>query len=275
MKHLRIYLSIFILGVIACSCSKEYGSYEYAPAINLTKTNIALSETDAATAFNVFIYNNAAKYSDVRIVVEGEPVVETGSEAAVYGTDFTISPAPVVADNKLTWELTQFDNDTVRFLLTPIHNKQSIENHKYQLKIKSVSEGMAMGGQSSLKLAFNNVDQTIEGYELSSSPKSLVFTPSIASGSISEGKALTLTAKNLSKDISVSKTENFKFSLTNNPHESKDILVIPLSSIVNDNVTFYVFFAPKSSSSGSKSGQLLIKSYGVNDAKVALRGTQL
>lgn len=274
MKYIKNYLLIFLLCSIVFACSKDYGPYSYEPSVNITKTSINLSETDESTPFNVFIYNNIG-LSNVNVLIEGEPVIETGSEAAVYGTDFTITPAPVVSDNKLTWELSQFNNDSVNFVVTPIHNKQSIENHKYQLNIKSISSGLAMGGQSTLKLSFNNIDQTIEGYEMSVSPKSLVFTPAIAQGSVSEGKAVTLTAKNLTKDISISKTDNFRFSLTSNPNDSKEILVIPVSSIVNDNIVFYVFFAPKSSTSGSKSGQLLIKSYGVNDAKVALRGTQL
>ncbi|MDD3078732.1 MAG: hypothetical protein PHH37_06480 [Paludibacter sp.] len=277
MKNTFKYLVLLCCLILNFSCAKEYGPYEYAPTANFMETYISLKETDEAINFKLFMYNRIDK-SQISVTISGDSVVETGSEGAVYGTDFTISPEPTEVDsNHLSWTLNELEDlDTVTFVLTPLHNPYSIENRKFLFTIESTEGNLKVGGQSSLKLTLNNVDESIEGYELSVSPKALNFTDTpIASGEVSQPKALTLTAKNLTEEITVVKTTNFKFSLSDDPETAKDILTIPLTSISNNNVTFYVFFAPTSSSSGTKTGQLLIQSYGVKDAKVALRGTQL
>lgn len=272
------YKILFILFCISIgySCTKEYGPYEYAPTANFLETSISLSETDAPVEFGLFLYNRTDK-SEVSVTISGDSVVETGIQGALYGDDFLISPEPTsINGNKLTWTLTDFNsNDTTVFRVTPIHNPLSIEHKKFSFKIDATDGNLQVGGRSSLQLMINNVDESIEGYELGVSPLFLNFTTGVAAGDISEAKSLTLTARNLTKDVVVIKTANFKFSMSDDPDTAKEVLVIPLTAFVNDQVTFYVFFAPTSSSSGSKSGQLVIQSYGVKDAKVALRGNQI
>lgn len=267
------------LGVIGCvfltACEKEYGPYDYAPTVNFLETAISLNETSQEKGFQLFIFNRKDKTeANVRLI--GQAVEETGFAGAVYGTDFTIQPEPTRVDDHWVWDLPfSAGSDTINFRLIPLHNKASIENSKFLLNLSSTSENVQVGGQSLLKMTFNNTDEAIEGYELSVSPRSLVFSTPVSQGQISDGMKLSLTVKNLTKDIAVVKTNNFKFSMEDDPETSKEILVIPLSSVVDGEVSFYVFFAPNTSSSGSKSGQLYIQSYGVKDARVALRGTQL
>jgi len=159
MKKIYLLLDLLFVVIISSSCSKEYGPYEYDPEVNFTESKILLKETDKNGLFKVFIYNNMKKVLDAKVSIEGSPIVETGSDSAVYGTDFIVSPAPSVnIDNKLLWELSNFEKDSILFTIIPIHNQLSSKIHKYQLAIKSVSKGLSIGGQSDLTLQFNNVD---------------------------------------------------------------------------------------------------------------------
>lgn len=275
MKTISIISVTLFLLVILTSCEKEYGPYTYVPTANFTETNITLKESDNSQSFSLFLYGSKTP-NNTNVTLEGSPLIETGSIGAKYEEDFIITPAPQIIENKLTWNLTDFsDESTITFEVTPVHNKKSIEIHKYTMEIRSVSNNISIGNQSLIKFTFNNVDEAIDGYSLGIDKRSLSFTPGLPGGSISDGKPLTLTSTGLTRDIIVTKTENFKFALTNNKEEASDILVIPVSKIQNGNVTFYVFFAPASATTGSKSGQLYIQSYGVKDVRVALRGTQI
>lgn len=275
MKTISINSVTLFLLVILASCEKEYGPYTYVPTANFTETSITLKETDSPQSFNLFLYGSKNQ-ENTNVILEGTPLIETSSVGAIYGEDFIITPVPQIIENKLIWNLTDFSTESsINFQVTPVHNKKSIETHKYAMEIISVSDNISMGNQSLIKFTFNNVDEAIEGYSLTADQRSLSFTPGLPAGSISDGKPLTLTSTGLTKDIIVLKTENFKFALTNNKEEASDILIIPVSKIQNGNATFYVFFAPASATTGTKSGQLYIQSYGVKDVRVALRGTQI
>lgn len=276
MKNINRNIILLLFLGLVFSCVKEYGPYEYAPTANFLTTNVSLKETDDPFEFDVFLYNRTDK-SQVAVTVSGDSVVETGYQGAIYGVDFTISPEPTeIYGSRLVWNLNDFNStDTTTFRIIPVHNTLSIENKKYQFKIVSTDGNLNVGGQSVLQLAINNVDESIAGYEMTVSPKSLNFTTGVAAGDISEGKMLTLTVQNLTEDIAVIKTSNFKFSMSSDPDTAKEVLVIPLTAVVGGQISFYVFFAPTSSGTGSKSGQLVIRSYGVKNAKVALRGNQI
>ena len=274
-------LILFILSVVIFSgCEKQYGPYEYAQSVNFFSTNLTVSEDENSTEIKVFIYTpefNAQKKADnISVMVKGYPVKNTLAEAAQYGVDFTTTPEPEIQDTLLIWTFSSedFQKDTALIVLNPIHDYFSIEDKQFNFFIDDANLQLDMGSHSTLTLNIKNVDTAIQGYSLSAAPTA-VSCPNTATGTISTTPAMfTLTSTGLTKDIIVAKTPDFKFSLTDNSADAQDLLVIPLDKLdESGKVNVYVFFAP--TAKGTRTGSLYISSYGVRDARVALRGTGL
>jgi hypothetical protein len=270
----------YLLGlvVVLIGCTQEYGPFEYAPSINFSYTGINVNENVVEpTVFNLFLHQSSFSFGVIPdkldVSISGIKIDATGFEKAVYGVDYLLTPIPEIRDSILVWTFNQNDiKDTVRFELLPIHNKGSIENKRFMIKIDQISEGIAMGGQSSVTIGINNVDASIEGYSLTAAPISLIC-PNTNVGTVSNTSVVfTLTANGLTRDITVARTPHFKFSLTNDSNDAKDMMVIPIE-LLNESgqIPVYVFFAP--ASTGLKTGALFIRSYGARDARVSLRGT--
>ena len=279
MKTIIKLIPVIFWGILFFSCEKQYGPYEYAPSVNFFTTNITLNEnSNDAVEIMVFIHTpefKSQKAPDSKtIVIKGYPVESTLAEAAKYGVDFTTVPEPEIQDTLLIWTFSDeaFQQDTARIVLTPVHDEYSIENKQFGFRIDGISPQLVMGSQSALSLTVRNVDAAILGYSLTAAPL-LVNCPNTEVGTVSATSALfSLTSTGLTRDIIVAQTPEFKFSLTDNSADALDLLVIPVDKLdASGKVDVYVFFAP--SARGTRSGALYISSYGVGDARVALRGT--
>lgn len=251
-------MATMIFGLLVSSCTKEELDSD-AKVISFTNNSLMIDQELVHTLTVDLTLSDALE-------ADGAVVISVDSTSTVVNTDYTIDPAPVSGLITLNLLKGATEASFTVTLINPI-----IDNKVLVFKLTSASGDVVLP-ESGLTATLTVKNNTPVEPTITASVSSFDDFGTVNNGIASESKSYTVTGTNLTTNLTVTASSNFRVSLDNTVFNN--VLTINNNEFKSGPVTVYVQFLPGTGNNQNLTGTITNSSAGAIDKVITVSGTE-